>query len=171
MGASFFSVLEYAEYDLYTAFGRINIPRDYKLFSAIALGDGGLTDNPIYPPRGLPPDCSFDAFDLFFTEPEVVKEYISTSTSESEEEMSLEEYVKGFGKWAIKEYKENGYLLAPETYDHSWLNLNELKEAMAHQGLNLERMSMGFKAMMSAMEVLAKEYGPEKVRLVFCFGM
>jgi len=51
------------------------------------------------------------------------------------------------------------------------LNLNELKEALAHRKLSLEKRPPDVKALIAAMEALAREYGPENVRLVFCFGM
>jgi hypothetical protein len=67
MSVAFYSVLEYEQWDTYWALGRLNIPRDYNLFSAISFGDGGVTENMPYPPRGLPSNYSFEARELFFT--------------------------------------------------------------------------------------------------------
>jgi hypothetical protein len=102
---------------------------------------------------------------------DVVKEYLATLSLEGEEGLSLEEYVEGFGEWALSEYRTNGHLPIPETYNHSWLNLNELKEALAFRELSIDKLSPTFRAVLAAMEELAKEFGSEKVRLVFGFGM
>ena len=171
MGASFFSVLEYEMNGLYMAFGSLSLSRNYELFAAIACGDDGITENMPYPPRGLPRDLSLDSLELFFCEPDFVKEHFEMSSSADEEETALEEYVEGHGDWAIREYQAIGHLPTPETYNHSWLNLTELKEALAYRNLSVEILSADYRALMAAMEVLAKEYSPEMVRLVFCFGM
>lgn len=170
MGASFFSVLEYEVYGAFTAFGRLNISRDHELFAAISSGDGGNMGIK-YPPRGLPMDLSLDSQELFFTETTEVKEFLEISRAEDEEETSLEEYAEGFGDWAVRGYQTIGHLPIPETYNHSWLNLNELKAALLSRNLRLDQQSADFRALMAAMETLAEEYGPEKVRLVFCFGL
>ena len=166
MGVSFYSVLEYEQWDAYWALGQLNIPRDLELFSAIAFGEGGVTENMPHPPRGLPSDCSSEARALFFTDSDVVEEYLK-----NEEEVSLEEYVEGIGEWALSEYRASGRLPLPETYNHSWLNLVELKEALAYRDLSIDKLSPAFRAVLAAMDELAKAYGAEKVRLVFGFGM
>jgi hypothetical protein len=171
MGVSFYAVLEYVVYDLPTAFGRLNISRDHDLFSAIAFGDGGVTEGMPYPPRGLPHDLSFDSRDLFFTDPDAVKEYLEASQLEDEEDSTVEGYLEGWDEWAINDYRTSGMLPTPETYSHSWLNLNELKEALAHRNLSIDERPPDVRALIAAMETLAIEYGPENVRLVFCFGM
>jgi hypothetical protein len=171
MGVSFYSVLEYSFYGLYQSFGRLDISRDNELFAAIAFGEGGITDNLPYPPRGLPPDLSLVSSELFFTEPDNVRDYLENSGLEDDGQPGIEEYVRGYGGWAIREYQTIGHVPTPEMYDHSWLNLNELKEALATRNLSLNMMSVDFRAVIAAMETLAEEYSPEKVRLVFCFGL
>ena len=171
MGASFYAVLEYLMYDTPMSFGRINILRDNDLFAAIAFGDGGVTEGMPYPPRGLPPNLSLDSHDLFFTDPDAIKEYLEVSRFDDEEEATIERYLEGWGEWAIREYRDIGSLPTPETYSHSWLNLNELKEALAHRRLSIDKRPPDVKALIAAMEALAREFGSENVRLVFCFGM
>lgn len=166
MGVAFYSVLEYEQWDSYWSLGQLNIPRDPELFSAIAFGEGGVTEDMPYPPRGLPLDCSSEACELFFTDSDVVEEYLK-----DEEEVSLEEYVEGFGEWALSEYRASGRLPLPETYNHSWLNLNELKQSLAYRDLSIDKLSPAFRAALAAMQELAEAYGAEKVRLVFGFGM
>ena len=171
MGVSFNSVLEYEVNGLYTAFGRFSLSRDSELFAAIAFGDSGVTENMPYPPRGFPPDLSLDSLELFFCEPDVIKEYLEISGLGDEQETTLEEYAEGYGEWAVREYQNIGHLPTPETYNHSWLNLSELKEALAYRNLSVGNLSADYKALMAAMETLAKEYSSEMVRLVFCFSM
>jgi hypothetical protein len=171
MGVSFYSVLEWEQWGSYQSLGRLNISRNYELFSALAFGDGGITDDMPYPPRGLPHDCSYDSLDLFFTHAEEVNKYMADSKSDDEEGITLEEYIEGFGDWAATVYETYRLLPAPETYDHSWLNLNELKEALAHRGLSVEKLAPDFRALLAAMHSLAEDFGPEKVRFVFGFGL
>jgi len=171
MGVSFYAVLEYVMYDIPMSFGRLNISRDHDLFSAIAFGDGGITEGMPYPPRGLPANLSLDARELFFTDPDAIKEYLEVSGGEDEEESTIEGYLEGWDEWAINDYQASGMLPNPETYSHSWLNLNELKEALAHRNLSIEGRASDVRALIAAMETLARDYGPENVRLVFCFGM
>ena len=171
MGVSFYAVLEYVMYDLPMSFGRVNISRDYELFNAIAFGDGGITEGMPYPPRGLPANLSLDSHELFFTDADAIKQYLEVSRLEDEEETTVEGYLEGWDEWAIREYQTVGTLPTPETYSHSWLNLNELKEALAHRNVSIDERPADVRALVAAMEVLAGEYGPENVRLVFCFGM
>ena len=171
MGVSFYAVVEYKMYDSYVEFGRLDIPRDHELFSAIALGDGGVTDDMPYPPRGLPRDLSFDARDLFYVEADEVKEHLDDFLPDGGAEITSEQYAAGYGAWAVEEYEAGGGLPAPETYSHGWLNLDELKQALARRGLDVAGRSPAFRAASAAMEVLAEEYGAENVRLVFGFGL
>jgi hypothetical protein len=171
MGVSFYAVLEYVTFGTATAFGRLNISRDYDLFNAIAFGDGGITEGLPYPPRGLPANLSLDSLDLFFTDSDAIKEYLKVSRFEAEDETTVEGYLEGWDEWAIREYQTVGTLPTPETYSHGWLNLNELKEALAHRNVSIDARPPDVRALIAAMEVLAREYGPENVRLVFCFGM
>ena len=106
MGVSFYGVLEYVMYDKPMSFGRINILRDNDLFSAIAFGDGGVTEGMPYPPRGLPASLSLDSHELFFTDPDAIKEYLEVSGFDDEEEATIERYLEGWDEWAIREYRQ-----------------------------------------------------------------
>jgi hypothetical protein len=70
MGCDIHVVIEFDRYghDIWDSFsdGEIHIDRDYELFSAIAFGDGGITDNLPYPPRGIPNNYSSVVRDSFF---------------------------------------------------------------------------------------------------------
>src|SRR5918912_2808570 len=107
MGVSFFSVLEDEVNGLYMDFGRLSLSRNYELFAAITFDDGGITENMPYPSRGLPSDLSLDSHQLFFSEPDVIKEYLEISRLEGEEETTLEEYAEGHGDWAVRESQTN----------------------------------------------------------------
>ena len=163
MGVSFYSVLEYERWGAYWAFGRLEISRDHELFSALAFGEGGITDGMPYPPRGLPHDCSLGSIELFLVDAEEVVDGAG--------EVSPEAYAEEYGEWAVLVYRTYKRLPMPETYSHSWLNLRELTEALAHCGLSREKLAPDFRAVLAAMHSLADDYGAEKVRFVFCFGM
>src|SRR5262249_882431 len=147
--------------------GTLNIPRDYNLFTVLALGPGGIKDELPYPPRGLPVNLSSDACDYFYSPAEDVQKDMLEWFGD-EEEFEPEEYAAELGEAGIKEYKENGLLPTPELYAHSWLNLIELKEVLAYGKLTKGKLSIEFSAILVAMEELAETCGPENVRLVFC---
>jgi hypothetical protein len=159
MGCDIHAVIEYDPYGTFCAFGEANIARDYKLFSALAFGDGSFTDNLPYPPRGLPSDHSLQVSNLFFV-----------AADETEKlETKPETIAREWGDWALEQFLTFGLLPGPDWHTPSWLNFNELKEALAHAGLKIEEQSPEFRAAFAAMEVLAGAYDAEKVRLVFWF--
>ncbi len=69
MGCDIHSIIEFKdEFGRINVFsdGQLNLPRDYRLFTFLALGEGGLTDELLFPPRGLPPDYSQTVREEFF---------------------------------------------------------------------------------------------------------
>jgi hypothetical protein len=71
------------------------LPRDVEFLCAIAWGDGGITDEMPYPPRGsFPEDASYYAKNSFFVSEDEVREYLEVSRLEDEDEISLEEYAR-----------------------------------------------------------------------------
>ena len=171
MGCDIHAVIEYVRFDFgyVNAFtqGEVEIPRDYKLFSAIAFGNGGVTDDLPYPPRGLPPDFSSEVRELFFAPAEEVKKLMEVTGDA--EEFHAEEIARAWGEWARTEYSSWGNLPGYDWHTPSWLNFNELNKALGHAGLKVEELSHEFRAVLAAMQVLSEGYGAEKVRLVFWF--
>jgi hypothetical protein len=170
MGYDIHAVVEYEKYDTYSSLthGELNIPRDYRLFTVLALGEGGIKDDLPYPPRGLPSDLSYEARDIFFTGAEEVRRFVAELGGGSEG-FRPEEYAEEFGEWTRKEYAESGLLPVPEWHTPGWVNLNELKEVLTYGKLTAEKLSPEFRAILAAMQELAEARGGEKVRLVFCF--
>jgi hypothetical protein len=172
MGASVYAVIEYRQYDSFWSFGEIDIPRDVKFLCAIAWGDGGITDEMPYPPRdSFPEDASYRARDLFFVSADEARRYLEVSRLEDEEELSLEEYARLQGDWAVKEYTVSGLLPQPELTNLGWLTLPELEANLAQRGLELGELSPPVRAALAAMAELAANYGRESVRLVFWIGL
>src|SRR5947207_1985006 len=101
MGCDIHAVIEYKKLDSYWDFGEVQIARDYKLFSALAFGDGGITDNLPFPPRGLPRDHSLLVSKLFFIEAEKIKE-IDYQIDETE--YDPKEIAKAWGDWALEKF-------------------------------------------------------------------
>ena len=169
MGCDIHAVVEYKEYDSYSDFGEVNIRRDYELFSALAFGEGGITDDLPHPPRGLPDDLSLKTHGLFYWDAEELRKFYIEVGDEDADDFQPEEIAKGWGDWALKEYLETGGLPGPDWHTPSWLNLTELAEALAHAKLEVGKQSSSFRAVLAAMEVLSESRGPDKVRLVFWF--
>lgn len=167
MGCDIHAVIEYNKHDSYWDFGVVNIDRDYELFSAIAFGDGGITDDLPYPPRGLPPDHSMQVGDLFFMESDEIRKL--PGYLEESEQFQPKEIAEAWGPWALKEFLAYGVLPNPDWHTPSWLDLKELKEALSRAGLKLEDQSPEFRSVIAAMQTLSESYGTDKVRLVFWF--
>jgi hypothetical protein len=171
MGCDIHAVIEYEQFNngFAHAFteGLLQIPRDYELFSAIAFGDGGITDDLPYPPRGLPHNFSQTVRELFFVEADALRE--AGDDVDDEEKFDPEEEAAYWGDWAVKEFRENGNLPAYEQHTPGWLNFDELVEALAHAQIKTEELSPEFRAVLAAMHTLSEAYGAEKVRLVFWF--
>jgi hypothetical protein len=182
MGCDIHAFVEFERWDSYWSLsgGTLNIPRDYALFTALALGPGGITDDLPYPPRGLPFNISSDGRSYFYMPASEVMKFWSEveqrmkegaldEDEEGGEEFQPEEYADCVGEAGRKEFLERGLLPAPELHSYSWLNLIELKEVLAYGRLSKDKLSREFSAVLAAMEVLAESYGSERVRLVFCF--
>ena len=148
--------------------GTLGIPRDYDLFTVLALGPGGLTDELPFPPRGLPADLSFETRYYFYTPADEVLKDLK-EWGEGEDEFEPEVYLSDYWEAARQEFQEYGLLPTLELHSHSWLTLPELKEVLSYGKLRRENLGAAFYAIMAAMEVLAESYGKDKVRLVFCF--
>lgn len=134
MGTDIHAVMEYAPGDgSFSWLGTANLPRNPRVFAAIAFGDGGITDQLPFPPRGLPADRSFGVVELFLDPDEVPDQ------------------------------------LGEGLHTPGWLTLSELDAALQHEGLAPDDLQVEYRAMLAALRVLASEYGPDKVRIVFCF--
>ena len=172
MGASVYVVVEYRMYDTYFSFGQFYLLRDVDFLCAIAWGDGGITDEMPYPPReSFPSDASYRSRESFFVSADDAREYIEVSRLEDEDEISLEEYARQYGDWAVKEYEASGLLPPPELTHIGWLNLAELEANLSHRELEPGGLSPPVSAVLAAMTELAAAYGREAVRLVFWIGM
>lgn len=165
MGCDIHAVIECQRHGSYSHFAEVEIARDYKLFSAIAFGDGGITDDLPYPPRGLPPDHSIRVSELFFVEADDLKDL----EAEEDEQFEPEEIAKGWGDWAVEQYVKHRVLPGPDLHTPSWLRLKEFEKALEQAGLKLAEQSPEFIAVIESMRVLSEVYGAENVRLVFWF--
>jgi hypothetical protein len=171
MGAAVHAVIEYEQWGSYWAFGELDLPRDNSFLSAIAWGDGGVTDDMPHPPRGIPSDCSSRVRGAFYVGPEDVRAYLEIAGSDDEDGSSLEKYLAAHGEWAVREYSESGLLPQPELTAYGWLNLTELRENLAHAKVAEHELTPPCRAVLAAMESLAQSVRADKVRLVFWLGM
>ena len=167
MGCDIHAVIENQIYGSWSNFAVVEIARDYKLFSAIAFGDGGITDDLPYPPRGLPPDLSGRVRDLFFIEADSLKDL--EAQNDQDAKIQSEDIAKVWGDWAVEQFVRYKILPGPDLHTPSWLKLNELETALKHAGLKLEEQSPQFRAVIASMRVFSETYGGDNVRLVFWF--
>lgn len=66
MGTSIHAIVEYQfGPGTYFCLARWNLLRNHRFFSAIAFGDGGITDGMPFPPRGFPADLCVEGTDEF----------------------------------------------------------------------------------------------------------
>jgi len=165
MGCDIHAVIEFEKWDLYWGYAEVSLPRDPRQFSAIAFGEGGITDDLPYPPRGLPFDHSLRVSLLFFVGADELKDLANRFG----EEFNPEEAAKSWGDWALTKYRECGALPGPDFHTPSWLSLPELKHAVMVADLDISNQSPEFRATVCAMESLSDAYGADKTRLVFWF--
>jgi hypothetical protein len=170
MGCDIHAFIEFEKFETYWSLTEtpLNIPRDYKLFSVLAFGDGGYTDDLPHPPRGLPSNLSFDVRYYFYTPVEEVMKQME-STGWQTKKFNPEEYLQDTWESAAQEYSQYRLLPTPEFHTHSWLTLDELKESLSYGHLTKKDISPEFCAIIAGMEELAARYGKGKVRLVFSF--
>src|SRR5215831_12959417 len=156
MGCDIHAVIEYSQGDHYWDYAEVRLPRDPPLFSAIAFGEGGITDDLPYPPRGLPLDHSHRVFLLFFVGVQELKDLAGPG-----EEFNPEAAAESWGDWALTKYRECGALPRPDVHASSWLTLQELKHALKAAHLEISNQSPELRATICAMEVLADSYGAD----------
>ena len=164
MGCDIHAVIEYKRWDsFWSSFGEIDIPRDYDFFSAIAFGDGGITDELLYPPRGMPSDVSLRTSGLFYMDGQEYKDLMKSHGMEEKIDPEIME------EWEKIEYLSSGAVVAPDWHTPSWMNLSEFKASLEQGDITSDKQSPEIRATLSAMEILANAYGHENVRLIFWF--
>ena len=172
MGVDVYAVIEYKEWDSYSAFCELDLPRDDRFLSSIAWGDGGVTDEMPHPPRGIPLDCSSRVSGAFHVGREEIRKYLEIAGSNNDEiDTALQEYLVAHGEWAVQQYAKSGLLPQPDLTGYGWLNLTELRENLAHAKVTEADLTPPCRAVIAAMESLARAFRPESVRLVFWLGM
>src|ERR1051325_1600221 len=122
MGCDIHAVVENQVYGSWTSFAEVEIARDYKLFSAIAFGNGGITDDLPFPPRGLPSDHCNRVTWLFFVEADSLKD--------SEGQDDLDDIANVWGDWAVEQFVRHKIVPRTDWHTPSWLKLGELEIAL-----------------------------------------
>jgi len=155
MGCDIHAVIENQVYGSWTSFAEVEIARDYKLFSAIAFGNGGITDGLPFPPRGMPSDHSNRVTGLFFVEADSLDDVPEIATA--------------WGDWAVEQFVLHKIVPRTDWHTPSWLKLEELEIALHHAALKMDNQSPQLRAVIASMRILSETYGDENVRLVFWF--
>jgi hypothetical protein len=155
--------------------GEINFARDDDLFQALA-GDPQSENPPLYPPRGLPEQGSSELKERYFT-PIVEDEEAPPDRSgfymlRSEVERMMKD------KFHVAHLRCHYWggpdgprklISDPDSHTPSWLTHRELLAALEHHDLSVAEQHVWFRAAVAAMAELAREYGPDRVRMVFWF--
>lgn len=171
MGCDIHAFIEYKKDDLYMGFAEdeLWLSRDYALFSALA-GVRAYGERPLYPPRGLPEDCS-EAVNGHFFQLTVPDDRVGEDWLRG-----IDFVEKSFAdRWVAekKSYYVEGhkypFVSNSDWHTPSWLTFTEIPRALKHQGISMTERAPDFKAAIAAMAKLAEAYGGDNVRLVFWF--
>jgi hypothetical protein len=161
----------------------------YDVFDSLAFGRSCLYSEemradrlqPLYPARGMPTPCNLavaqDYFSLitdqakaadphFWPESgcvsrEVADQWVREESSHFAVIHQWFNCPSGGTQWQM--------VSKPGNYNASWLLLREFDAALEHYGLHVDSIPIEFRIVRSAMELLTKEYGHDRVRLTLWF--
>jgi hypothetical protein len=175
VGTDIHAVIEYEPDHGLHAFteGQLALPADYALFHALAGVRRQTNDPPLYPARGMPERVSNELLRAYFT-PVVEDEDARTRPLPWGEffilrsKVEANPYYKSCEYWGGPEGPRR-LISDPDWHTPSWLTYREVLAALDHLGLSVADRSVEFRAAVAAMAELAREVGPDRVRLVFLF--
>ncbi len=161
MGTDIYAYIEYESHGTYRAWAKPNLPRKHDVFATLALGDGGIQDNLLYPARGLPPGYSSTVAEAFFIDGDDARDLA--------EQVGIDLEIADYPAWAQLEYVETGCFPNPDWHTPSWLTLGELTEVLSQGGKGKGPVPPEYQAVVAAMQALADAHGHDRVRFVFWF--
>ncbi len=139
--------------------GEIDLPRDYRVFGAVAGLRGDKA--PLFPPRGIPSisDAASRAYWFQIVENPQSDRFQSEVTLAEAERYVLE------GRSVMWEQGAFQYVSDPDAHTASWLSYDELRAALAHHDIDPAILAAAYQALFAALEAL-KDLKP---RVVFWF--
>ena len=147
-----------------------SISRDYDLFNALAGVRHDDCRPPLFPPRGLPDDVSWEIFERFAVE-------VIPRNSGDDRKNKLHEWCYAD---TAEHYIEHGhsqilwrggqkYVTEPDSHSSSYLTHPEIISACEHYGYDLADAPREFSVLLGFMKILDAEFGPDSSRVVFWF--
>lgn len=146
----------------------VSPPADYRLFAALAGVRGNQEEHPLIAPRGFPGVSS----------PESFNEFHLCVVSDSERDLgprdirqscANELLDKGVARIVIPPGRLAAWLTNPDSHSPGWLSPQEILAALDHCGYERSELSVEFRIVLAAMDMLDQEYGVGHSRLIFWF--
>jgi hypothetical protein len=127
----------------------------------------GFPDGPI-PARGLPPDCGTAVLGLYYRAVENERGSLFRHCRNKYTLAEAERVVaRGEGRFTPLGDNPKALIADPDHFMPGWLTLPEVEHALLAHEVPAELVMAEFRAVLAAMGVLAQQYGPDNVRLVF----
>jgi hypothetical protein len=127
----------------------------------------GYPDGPI-PARGLPADCGTTVLGLYYSAVENERGHWLQHCRHKYTLAEAEQVVaRGEGQFTPLGDNPKALIANPGYFMPGWLALAEVEQALRVHKIPATLISAEFRAVLAAMDVLAQQYGPENVRLVF----
>lgn len=171
--------------------GSFTFDKDYEVFDALA---GGREDSappedrdpnraPLFAPRGMPSPCSqavgWNYFYLITESSDLPNEHFWPAWRCVTPEMAAAwvrdrgcheaEFLQWIACWP-PEGRTWRVVSAPSQYNASWLNADEFDAALAHHGLELQKLPVEYRILRSALSLLIETHGQQRVRLIVWFS-
>jgi hypothetical protein len=150
--------------------GQFFIPRDYRLFAALAgVRRDGDEPLPLVAPRGYPDIASGDADDVFF---QYVRDEDERPLMDIREatRAEAEAYVaRGRSFYRDLPGRPRKWVSNPDWHTPSWLFTAEIRPALRVFGLEPMDCSVEFDIVCGTCAALERFYGPNRARILFWF--
>lgn len=146
----------------------ISPPQDYRMFAALAGVRAHENEHPLIAPRGFPDVSSSETFNEFHMC--VVGDSERDLWPRDIRQSCANELVdKGVARVVIPPGRSAAWLTDPSFHSPGWLTHQEIVAALDHCGYERSDLSVEFRIVLSAMDMLDQEYGTDHTRLVFWF--
>ncbi len=146
----------------------ISPPRDYRMFAALAGVRADENEHPLIVPRGFPGVSSSDTFNEFHL-CVVSDSETDVGPRDIRQSYTNELIDKGVARVVIPPGRSAAWLTDPDFHTPGWLTCQEIIASLDHCGYERSELSVEFRIVLAAMDMLDQEYGTDHSRLVFWF--
>ncbi len=150
--------------------GPIGLPRDYRLFSALA-GVRSASDGipPLVSPRGFPVHACSSTLSAFYLYVRDADETHDSLFDEVTREVAEAAVARGVAHFRDHYTKPRGFVSDPSWHAPSWLDAGEFRRSLENHGLTATACAVEVQVLLSAMQPLEQHYGIGRSRIVFWF--